>query len=86
MSVKVDVLISGAGPVGLYFGYLLASRGHSVYILDLKPSPTTQSRACAFTTRTMEILNSKGLADEVLYEATVKTGICFFKDGTQVSL
>ncbi len=34
MSQKGDVLIVGAGTIGVYFGWLMTKRGHSVTIID----------------------------------------------------
>ncbi len=34
MSAKVDVLVVGAGTTGVYFGWLMAKKGHSVLIID----------------------------------------------------
>lgn len=86
MTIQVDVLISGAGPVGLFFAYQLAMRGHSIYICDPKPGPTDQSRALVVTSRTMEVLEARGLADEVLSEAFISSGIRIFRLGQVVSL
>ncbi|KAG0766766.1 hypothetical protein G6F24_003344 [Rhizopus arrhizus] len=77
---QVDVLVSGAGPVGLYFSYLMALRGHSVYCLDPKIGPTDQSRALLVTSRTMEILEGKGLAGEFLADGFISSGIRVFRD------
>ncbi|GAN04040.1 monooxygenase [Mucor ambiguus] len=84
MSIKVDVLVSGAGPTGLFFAYQMAQRGHSIFIVDPKPGPTEQSRALLITSRTMEILESKGLAADVLREAFVFCGMRMFRNGSIV--
>jgi monoamine oxidase len=34
MLTKCDVLIVGAGTTGIYFGWLMVKRGHSVLIID----------------------------------------------------
>src|SRR5512136_2175493 len=34
MPQKCDILIVGAGTTGVYFGWLMAKRGHSVIIID----------------------------------------------------
>lgn len=86
MTIQVDIFISGAGPVGLFFAYQMAKRGHSVYICDPKPGPTAQSRAILITSRTMEILEARGLADEVLSEAFISSGIRLFRQGQIVSV
>ncbi|KAL9555392.1 hypothetical protein MBANPS3_002391 [Mucor bainieri] len=85
MSLKVDVLVSGAGPTGLFFAYQMAQRGHSVFIVDPKPGPTDQSRAILITSRTMEILESKGIAADILREAFVFCGMRMFRNGSQVA-
>lgn len=82
---KVDILVSGAGPVGLFFTYQMALRGHSVYCVDPKPGPTDQSRAILITTRTMEILEQNGLAAEILSESFVSSGIRMHRSGAVVS-
>lgn len=84
-TTKVDVLVSGAGPVGLFFSYQMATRGHSVICVDPKPGPTDQSRAILVTSRTMEILEGKGFAAEFLSEAFVGSGIRMFRNGVVVS-
>lgn len=85
MSIKVDILVSGAGPVGLFFAYQMAQRGHSVYIVDPKTGTTDQSRAILITSRTLEVLESKGLAADILREAFVFCGMRMFKGGVIVS-
>lgn len=85
MSIKVDILVSGAGPVGLFFAYQMAQRGHSVYIVDPKSGPTDQSRAILITSRTLEVLESKGLAADILREAFVFCGMRMFRGGVIVS-
>lgn len=83
--VKVDVFVSGAGPVGLFFAYQMASRGHSVYCVDLKSGPTNQSRAISITSRSMEILEARGLASRILAESVVASGVRFYRYGVLVS-
>ncbi|KAI8887236.1 hypothetical protein K501DRAFT_242649 [Backusella circina FSU 941] len=81
-SETVDVIVSGAGPVGLLLAYDLAKKGHSVAIMDPKPGPTNQSRALLITSRTMEILDGKGLASEVLREAFITNGMRMIRNGS----
>ncbi|KAI8889370.1 hypothetical protein K501DRAFT_329168 [Backusella circina FSU 941] len=79
---KVDVIISGAGPVGLLLAYDLSMKGHSVAIMDPKIGPTDQSRALLVTSRTMEILDGKGLASDILKEAFVVSGMQMIRNGS----
>lgn len=80
-----DVLVSGAGPVGLFFAYQMAVRGHSVCIVDPKSGPTDQSRAILITARTLEILENKGFAADILYESFAASGMRLFRKGEIVS-
>jgi 2-polyprenyl-6-methoxyphenol hydroxylase-like FAD-dependent oxidoreductase len=84
MSIQADVIISGAGPVGLYFALQMALRGHAVFCVDPKPGPTDQSRAILVSSRTMEIFGSVGIAEEILYESYVASGIRIHRDETKV--
>jgi 2-polyprenyl-6-methoxyphenol hydroxylase-like FAD-dependent oxidoreductase len=84
-NTKVEVLVSGAGPAGLFFAFQMASRGHSVCIVDPKPGPTDQSRAVLITARTLEILQNKGLAADILYDAFAASGIRLYSKGKIVS-
>ena len=50
---KVDVLVVGAGPVGLMAAWQLARWGVSVRLVDAAPGPATTSRALATHARTV---------------------------------
>jgi 2-polyprenyl-6-methoxyphenol hydroxylase-like FAD-dependent oxidoreductase len=84
-SKTVDVIVSGAGPVGLLLAYDLAKKGHSVAIVDPKLRPTDQSRALLITSRTVEILDGKGLASDILSEAFISNGMRMIRNGSVVS-
>lgn len=81
-----DVLVSGAGPVGLFFAYQMAVRGHSVCLVDSKSGPTDQSRAILITARTLEIFENKGFVADILYESFAASGMRFFRKGEIVSV
>lgn len=55
-SPVLDVLIVGAGPVGLLAASELASRGCTVRIVDLEPVPVRLTKASGIMERSMEIL------------------------------
>ncbi|KAI8084101.1 FAD binding domain-containing protein [Gilbertella persicaria] len=82
---KVDIFVSGAGPTGLFFTYLMAQRGHTVYCVDPKSGPTDQSRALLTTSRTLEILESQGLASGFLSEAYAFSGTRMFRHGAPIA-
>ncbi|MFB6775638.1 FAD-dependent oxidoreductase [Streptomyces sp. NPDC056337] len=60
-AAPTDVVVVGAGPVGLMLAGELARAGVGVVVLERRDAPTTASRASTLHARTMEILDSRGL-------------------------
>ncbi|MFG2783511.1 SDR family oxidoreductase [Streptomyces prunicolor] len=58
-----DVIIVGAGPVGLMLAGELRLGGAGVVVLERRTEPGSESRASTLHARTMEILHSRGLLD-----------------------
>ncbi|MFD6619807.1 FAD-dependent oxidoreductase [Streptomyces albidoflavus] len=56
-----EVVVVGAGPVGLLLAGELARAGVEVVVLERRAAATTASRASTLHARTMEILDSRGL-------------------------
>ena len=63
MAHDADVLVVGAGPTGLVLAAELVRHGASCRVIDAAPAPTGQSRAIGIQARTLELLQSMGLAD-----------------------
>src|SRR5215467_3036528 len=61
-----DVLIVGAGPVGLTLSNDLAARGVDFQIIDQLAQPTSNSRAHGLQSRTLECLDVLDLAKPIL--------------------
>lgn len=61
-----DVLIVGAGPTGLMIAGDLAAAGVSVKVLERRTHRSTLTRAFAVHARTLEILDARGVADELV--------------------
>ena len=57
----VDVLVVGAGPVGLVAAHELARGGVRVRIIDKLARPTAESRAIALHARSLEMLDRMGV-------------------------
>ncbi|KAF9024638.1 hypothetical protein BDZ89DRAFT_1102452 [Hymenopellis radicata] len=64
----VDVLVVGAGPAGLMCAYSLAKAGVDVRVIDQRPSKVAAGQADGIQPRTIEVLQSHGLADRLLAE------------------
>ncbi|MFD9462045.1 FAD-dependent oxidoreductase [Streptomyces sp. NPDC060027] len=61
-----DVLVVGAGPVGLTAAHELARRGLRVRVVDAAPGPARTSRAVAVHPRTLETFDQMGTAEDML--------------------
>ena len=60
-----DVIVVGAGPVGLMLAGELRLGGVDVAIYDKLGAPSGESRGLGFTTRTAEVLDQRGLLDRL---------------------
>ncbi|KAJ8589553.1 hypothetical protein M405DRAFT_817777 [Rhizopogon salebrosus TDB-379] len=65
---RVDVLIIGAGPSGLMCANALAGAGVDVRIIDNRPIGVPAGQADGIQPRTIEVLQSYGLAEPLLRE------------------
>ena len=63
---SVDVLVVGAGPVGLSAAIALARQGRRVHVVERRSAPSTQPRAHVINARTMEIFSHWGVADDIV--------------------
>jgi len=81
----VDVLVVGAGPTGLTAAGDLARLGRSVTILERWPTINPSSRAFATMARTLEVLDARGLADELLARSHKAPGVTIF-GGARIDL
>ncbi|KIW18125.1 hypothetical protein PV08_02413 [Exophiala spinifera] len=95
--VDVDVLIVGAGPVGLNLAYQLQrfsspplssqNKPISVHIIEKHPKPKQEAfgRAVTFWPRSMEILSQMGLGDQITQQCVaVRTSAAYDATGTEV--
>ncbi|MET7275742.1 FAD-dependent oxidoreductase [Streptomyces flaveolus] len=64
-TVDTQVIVVGAGPVGLLLAGELALRGIQVALVERRHGPTTESRASTLHARTMELLDSRGLLTDL---------------------
>ncbi|MBR9763396.1 MAG: NAD(P)-binding protein [Rhodobacteraceae bacterium] len=69
-----DVLIVGAGPVGLALATELAMRGHSVFVAERNDRTGVQPRAKTTNVRSMTHMRRWGLAGEIRKRAPLREG------------
>jgi 2-polyprenyl-6-methoxyphenol hydroxylase-like FAD-dependent oxidoreductase len=85
VDVDVEVLVVGAGPTGLTAAGDLARAGRSVTVLERWPTINPASRAFATMARTLEVLDARGLADDLLAHAHPAPGVTIF-GGARIDL
>jgi 2-polyprenyl-6-methoxyphenol hydroxylase-like FAD-dependent oxidoreductase len=80
---QTEVLVVGAGPVGLLTALLLAEAGIQVKIIDREERTTTRSYACALHPRVLRLLDLYGLTDALMaYGRKVET-VAFYDGATR---
>jgi 2-polyprenyl-6-methoxyphenol hydroxylase-like FAD-dependent oxidoreductase len=77
-----QVLIAGAGPVGLTLAIELARYGVPLRIVDKAPARTDKSKAVAVWSRSLELFERAGIADR-LVAAGVKVKTARISDGAK---
>ncbi|MGW5696890.1 FAD-dependent oxidoreductase, partial [Streptomyces asiaticus] len=73
-----DVLVVGGGPTGMTLAGDLARAGRAVTVLERRPAIHPSSRAFVTMPRTLEVLDSRGLADDLLAEANTTEAVHLF--------
>ena len=79
---KTDIIVLGAGPVGLLAAHVLADRNMDFVLLDRGRRSNTHSYALALHPDTMELLESIGLSDQV-FERARRLGKVAFYEGEE---
>jgi 2-polyprenyl-6-methoxyphenol hydroxylase-like FAD-dependent oxidoreductase len=76
-----DVVIVGAGPVGLVVAGELARRGINFRIIDKLAAPTTESRAIVIHSRSLEMFDRMGIVDELIATGVKSAGMAMYSKG-----
>ncbi|KTD06692.1 FAD dependent oxidoreductase [Legionella gratiana] len=85
MSDKLlDVLIVGAGPVGLFCANELTRQGLSCRIIDKKAQLSDKSKALAIHIRTLDLLNDCGFLNEIIDKGLKVDGVLFKSKGKEL--
>jgi len=85
VSVDVDVLIVGAGPVGLLLANECARRGLAARIVETRAGQSEHSKALAIFPRTLEIFDMAGLVEPFLAAANRVTAVSVVTHGRQLA-
>ena len=83
MNRQVDVMIVGAGPVGLALAAELRQQGVDALVIDKNRDAAQTSRACVIHARTLEVLEPLGVTEQLL-AAGVKVPIFRVRDRDRV--
>nr|WP_296769197.1 FAD-dependent monooxygenase [Rhodococcus sp. (in: high G+C Gram-positive bacteria)] len=75
-----DVIVVGAGPAGCMLAGELAAAGRSVIVLEKHQAVSPLSRAFGVHARTLEVLDSRGMADELLTTGARVSGLKLWDD------
>ncbi len=63
---QTEVLVTGAGPVGMLTALLLAQNGIKTRIIDQESRTAGHSYSCALHPRSIKLLYQAGLADQAI--------------------
>ncbi|WP_423181385.1 FAD-dependent oxidoreductase [Arthrobacter sp. NyZ413] len=80
-----DVVVVGAGPVGLYMAALLMREGHRVAVLERHISPTRQTRAIGIHPPALAALDSVGVAAPLVSSGVRITRGAAYSGGRKVA-
>lgn len=80
-----DVMVVGAGPVGMMTALELTRRGVTVRLIDAAGGPATTSRAAAIHARSQEVLDQVGLYEAFVARVVHGRGIAFWAEGTELA-
>ncbi|KAG7006845.1 hypothetical protein G7Y79_00012g031810 [Physcia stellaris] len=85
---RVDVLITGAGPVGLLTAYILARSALSTLIIEqrTRTAQLTYGRAAMLAPRSLELLDQLELSDALLQLGFAVRGQVHYRDGERVDV
>jgi 2-polyprenyl-6-methoxyphenol hydroxylase-like FAD-dependent oxidoreductase len=77
---KTDIVVLGAGPVGLIAAHALANRNIDYVLLDREQSTNIHSYALALHPDTLELLDSFGLAERILENSLQLPTVSIFEE------
>ncbi len=78
---ETEVLVVGAGPVGLFTGLVLAERGIQVEIVEEEWRSTARSYALALHPYSLKLLDDLGMARELIEKGHQLYALAFYQEG-----
>ncbi|GAC69720.1 FAD-dependent monooxygenase [Gordonia soli] len=81
----IDVLVAGAGPIGLAAAVELRRRGVRVRIVDPLSEPPLYAKAVGVQPRTLEVFEGMGVLGEILAAGVEMRGQVVYVNGDEVS-
>lgn len=85
LALRSDVLIIGAGPVGLALACSLRAHGVSCVVVDKTIGPVHESRATDIHARTLELCATLGVTDALLAIGKRSHAAWFYSEGHRVA-
>jgi 2-polyprenyl-6-methoxyphenol hydroxylase-like FAD-dependent oxidoreductase len=79
-----EAVVVGAGPVGLVAACELARRGIRVRVIDKLAEPTTESRAIAIHSRSLDMFDRMGIIDRLVATGVKSTGMKMYSNGEEL--
>ncbi|KAI5197880.1 hypothetical protein E4T39_07048 [Aureobasidium subglaciale] len=80
-----DIVIVGAGPVGLLLSTCLARWGYKIKHIDMRPEPTLTGRADGIQPRSLDLLRNMGLKRAIMAHEPAKVYEVAFWDPSEKS-
>jgi 2-polyprenyl-6-methoxyphenol hydroxylase-like FAD-dependent oxidoreductase len=80
---QTEVLVVGAGPVGMFTALLLARNGVRTRIIDQASQTAGHSYACALHPRTLQLLNEAGVASTAFRASKRIEGVGFYQGASR---
>src|SRR5579863_492275 len=85
LAIDTDVLIVGAGPVGLFLANECARRGLRWRLIEARASQSEHSKALAIFPRTLEIFDMAGVVNPFLEAANRVTSVAVMTHGRRLA-